>query len=219
VLNRFDARRAERRAAERLRRESLPLLRGYAGDRLHVGSGANVLDGWLNTDLYDASPSAGVAVLDITEPLPFDDERFRFVFSEHLIEHVTYPEGLGFLRECRRVLQPGGVLRIATPNLQRIVGLTDDHWYVADSAARHPNVAGPLAGFVINNFMHDWGHQFVYDPQTLAHALTQAGFLDVAERPVGESPHAELADLERHWQVIGREANGFETFVMEATKR
>ena len=72
-----------------------------------------------------------------------------------------------------------------------------------------PETDAPLAGVVINNFFRSWGHRFVYDPQTLRHALTQAGFVDVEEKPLGE--------LERHL-AEAPEFNEYETFVLEAKR-
>ncbi len=48
------------------------------------------------------------------EMLPFPEQRFDFVISLHMIEHLQRPED--FLRETARVLRPGGILVLATPN-------------------------------------------------------------------------------------------------------
>src|SRR5205814_992975 len=56
---------------------------------------------------------------------PLPDASFDFVFSEHMLEHLSYEEGLACLRECRRVLRPGGRIRIATPSLERLARLYD----------------------------------------------------------------------------------------------
>jgi hypothetical protein len=72
-----------------------------------------------------------------------------------------------------------------------------------------PEVGAALAGVVINNFFRSWGHRFVYDSETLTYALSEAGFVEIEEAPLGE--------LERH--LADRpEFNQLETFVLEAQR-
>ncbi len=48
------------------------------------------------------------------EAMPFEDASFELVAASDVIEHVESPER--FVRECARVLRPGGLLFLATPN-------------------------------------------------------------------------------------------------------
>lgn len=89
--------------------------------KLQIGTGGNPLPGWLNTDLEPTA--AEVAYLDATKPFPMKDESFSSVFSEHMIEHITYKDGLFMLQEVYRVLKPGGKVRIATPDIKQIIAL------------------------------------------------------------------------------------------------
>jgi predicted SAM-dependent methyltransferase len=89
--------------------------------KLHLGCGGNILSGWLNTDLEPGS--SDVARVDLTERLPFEDACFNYIFSEHVIEHLSYSQGLGMLSECHRVLRSGGRIRISTPDLAFLVDL------------------------------------------------------------------------------------------------
>ena len=72
----------------------------------------------------DAVPDAGRAALDagfpavaldVGEELPLRAGSLDGVFAGEIIEHVYDP--LSLLREIRRVLRPGGVLVLTTPNL------------------------------------------------------------------------------------------------------
>jgi predicted SAM-dependent methyltransferase len=48
--------------------------------------------------------------------LPFDDGAFSFIFSEHFFEHLFLDEAGGLLKECFRVIAPGGCLRVVVPD-------------------------------------------------------------------------------------------------------
>jgi predicted SAM-dependent methyltransferase len=192
--------------------------------KLHLGAAENVRPGWLNTDLHGYGRGEELLYLDARKQFPLPDASFDFVFSEHMIEHLTYADGQRCLRECSRVLRPGGRIRVATPSLERLAALYHGEptelqrryvgWAV-DTLA--PETDARLPGVVINNFFRSWGHRFIYDPQTLRHALTAVGFVDIEECRVGESSHEELAGLERHL-AEEPELNEYETFVLEALR-
>lgn len=89
--------------------------------KLQIGTGDNLLKDWLNSD---REPTSGDAIfLDVLEEFPFEDQVIDYIFTEHMIEHVSYPAGLYMLRECYRVLKPNGRIRIATPDIEKIIGL------------------------------------------------------------------------------------------------
>lgn len=53
--------------------------------------------------------------IDVEHPFPFPGESFDFVIGAELIEHLE--DHFSFIRECGRVLKPGGCLILSTPNL------------------------------------------------------------------------------------------------------
>lgn len=156
--------------------------------RLHIGSGPLALAGWTNVDVA-AYPGVDV-VLDARERWPFED--VELIFAEHFLEHLTLSEGLAFLRECRRVLAPDGVLRLSTPNLDW-VWLT--HYKPPSQLTPDEQLIGCLE---INRAFHGWGHRFLYNVRTLELALRAAGFAEVERKAYGESEVEALRNLERH---------------------
>jgi len=99
------------------------LIEHYLGQqktrKLHLGCGGNIIDGWLNSDLFPLSND--VVHIDVTKTYPFDDETFDYVFSEHMIEHISHAQGQHMLKECFRVLKHGGKIRISTPDLSFLI--------------------------------------------------------------------------------------------------
>jgi len=74
--------------------------------KLQLGTSNSSIERWLNTDLLPTSNE--VVYLDATRRFPFEDNTFDYVYSEHMIEHIEYDSALFMLRECFRVLKPGG---------------------------------------------------------------------------------------------------------------
>lgn len=158
--------------------------------RLHLGCGANLLPGWANVDYSDL---AGVIRHDLTRPFPLPPDSVEFIYSEHFIEHITREQALTLLSECRRVLKREGVLRLSTPNLEK---LTDEYlarrvseWEDVDWRPKTPCQ-------MLNEGLRLWGHQFVYDRDELTLLLNEAGFQHVTPAAWRESRRPELRGLE-----------------------
>ena len=189
--------------------------------KLQIGFGNNPLAGWLNTGISFVESKNG-AYMDAGQPFPLPDASFDFVFSEHLFEHLTYPQAQNMLKESYRILKPGGVIRIATPDLRFLLGLYQDpekplhKEYIAYSAKN--GGLPPTAVFVINRFHTAWGHQIIYDKETLSEALLQAGFKNICSCEVGKSEHGALTGVEGHQKALPAEYNRLETMILEATK-
>ena len=196
-------------------------LSGRPPYRLHIGCGLNILPGWLNSDYYPANKD--LLHVDAEKSFPFPDETFDFIFSEHMIEHIPYPSAHHMLLECFRVLKPGGTIRISTPDLNFLIALYGEKSnlqlsYIKWSQEKFvPWAPEATDTFVINNFVRDWGHCFVYDEKTLRSAMQNAGFDPVVRCRINESAFPELRGLENE----NRMPPGFlrlETLTMEGTK-
>lgn len=143
--------------------------------------------------------------LDINDPLPFADAAVDWVYAEHLVEHVPLGTVIGWLREVRRVLRPGGVLRLTTPDLAAYV-----HGYLDQQGgffARHRRrlrtlrVGPPMPdrrAFMVNQIFYHFGHRWIYDEAELRYALAAAGFddRDVRRRDFREGARADVAALD-----------------------
>lgn len=85
---------------------------------LNLGCGHCVNPDWVNVDFV----KTGVNVIshNLLEGIPFLNNEFDVVYHSHLLEHFSKVEGTNFIKECYRVLKPGGIIRIAVPDLETI---------------------------------------------------------------------------------------------------
>lgn len=124
---------------------------------LNLGGGSNTIEGGLTVDLDPRADSYA----DVTRALPFADESFDLILLEEVLEHVDKPQGLRLLRECRRILAPGGVVRITTPDLD---------WMGAGAGD------GSVECDLINSTFYEHGHRYIYSRRALLAAIERAGF-------------------------------------------
>lgn len=85
---------------------------------LNLGCGSRFHPNWVNLDFIPAHPS--ILAHDLRQGIPFPDGSFDGVYHSHVLEHFPKNQAPAFLQECYRVLKPGGILRVAVPDLERI---------------------------------------------------------------------------------------------------
>jgi predicted SAM-dependent methyltransferase len=192
-------------------------LAAHPEPRLQIGSGPVSLPGWLNSDLI-----GGDVYVDLGRPLPFPDRSFAYVYGEHVIEHLSERGGERLLAEAYRVLREGGVLRLATPDLAKLIALYEDRNPAVDLAT-YARYLSELTGTrherpcqVLNATLRSWGHLYVYDEADLRAKLERAGFSTIERVEAGNSAHAPLRGLE--WDRGAEWLNRAEALCVEATR-
>lgn len=130
------------------------------------------------------------------------------IYSSHMLEHLDRAEAQSFLAECRRVLRPGGILRLAVPDLRnaayQYLRLSD-----ADGFLRHlqfdlDKPRGPAAR-LRRMLTGGRGHHWMYDRDSLLALVEGAGFVEVELVGEGRTGIADPGGLD----LNEREADSF----------
>jgi predicted SAM-dependent methyltransferase len=207
-------------------------------DRLHLGCGLIAPDGWLNVDgsvqatlarlpwirralssLRLAPPGQAsipwpnnVLRWDLRRRLPFADGRFAAVYSSHLLEHLYRSDALRLLRECRRVLKPGGAIRAVVPDLRSLVdayvrscgrgGDPAREFLAALNLRAESDVEGPWAYRLYQGITDFHRHKWMYDERSLVLLLQEAGFSEVGRREFRESRIPGIDQVEEGSRVL-----------------
>jgi predicted SAM-dependent methyltransferase len=157
--------------------------------KLNLFCGPHAMPGWIN---YDAQPFPGVIAIDLRNVLPHESGSVDFIYSEHGIEHLTKHEQFLFLKECRRVLKVGGIMRISCPDLETIV--MD---YAAGRINRwSPGWSPETPCEMVNHGLSLWGHKYVLDFSEMKLQAERAGFNLIKRVAWHESDCEELCGLE-----------------------
>jgi predicted SAM-dependent methyltransferase len=85
---------------------------------VNLGCGGRFHPEWTNFDIVSTGP--GVIAHDLSKGIPLPNESCDVVYHAHVLEHLRQPDAERFMRECHRVLRPGGLLRVVVPDLERI---------------------------------------------------------------------------------------------------
>jgi len=165
---------------------------GNKSEKLHVGCGKNRFRGWINADILPKSD----LIIFLQKKLPFKANSLKRIYMEHVLEHVSYDLGVFFLKEARRSLQRGGVIRIAMPDLDALIDGYQKDWRKFDW------ITWPDFSFIktraemINIAFRWWGHQHLYNKEELARALIEAGFTTFIFVEHNQSKFEDLRGLE-----------------------
>ncbi len=162
--------------------------------RLNWGCGSWTVPGWINSDVKD-DPGIDLSC-DIREGLPLADGSMEYVVSAHALPEIAFGDLVPVLRELRRVLAPGGVLRLSVPDVDRVIRAyldgERDVFLVPDEDA------ATLAGkFAVQLTWYGYSRS-LYTAEFTEELLVRAGFTRVEHCRFGEtaSEHPGITELD-----------------------
>jgi predicted SAM-dependent methyltransferase len=118
---------------------------------------------------------------DATERLPLSDRSVDVLYSSHMLEHLDQTDATSFLREARRVLRSGGIIRLAVPDLRKharryIESGDADAFISAIQLTRpRPRTIAQRLKILLTGTRH---HLWMYDGDSLCRLLIGHGFLN-----------------------------------------
>lgn len=178
------------------------------GIKVNIGCGTAPTEGWLNFDNSPAIKLAksplrlklatamgflneqqiqnikwnqknNIQFADATKKLPFETSSVDCIYTSHMVEHLSQEGARCFLREVKRVLKAGGVIRIAVPDIRIAINdylISND----ADAFMKNILVQAPEIKTIkqkiilfVSGYRH---HQWMYDGESLAKLLIEMGF-------------------------------------------
>lgn len=214
--------------------------------KVNLGCGVNIIDGdgWINCDnslvakirrtplwsglkllikfgfisnFYLNYPK--LQIFDIRKKLPFNDNSVQFIYCSQVVEHLHLYELQQFLKECRRVLSAGGIIRILTPDLRKITELylrrdlklfTENDYLQSDLLADHFNLIFYPRSWIqrekrsiFTRFLDSIPehHKYIFDREALSELMFAAGFNRVECVATSESNFPNARELDKFQEV------------------
>lgn len=174
---------------------------------LQLGCGdSDIKKNYLNLDFYKVNffKKNGLFYHDLRYPLPFKDDTFYGVFSEHTIEHLYPSDALNLFKEVYRVLKKEGVFRIVTPDLEKYID-----FYNKKFSNNH------FKGFIngceaIWYITQNFNHLSVWDSEMLELQLRNTGFKNFYKKEFNQGINKDL--------LIDKDGRQVESLYVEAVK-
>jgi predicted SAM-dependent methyltransferase len=211
--------------------------------RINVGCSISPTAGWLNFDnsfsiklssypalariLYQAKlikppqmelikffQENKVIWADAAKRIPLQNNSVETLYSSHMIEHLDRIEAKLFLEEANRVLVPGGIIRLAVPDIEKLVKKYledgDADVFIESTVMCIPKPRG-MAERIQTFLVGPRHHQWMYDTRSLCKLLTETGFTNPTGLNAGQTRIANHHPL----NLYERES---ESIYVEATK-
>jgi len=135
--------------------------------KLELGAGAAPTPGFLHLDIQ---PGFHIEYVADAKSLPFLDDTIAQIYSRHNLEHFTEAEAETVVKECLRVLKPGGEIYLIVPNMDFHI----EQYYTGDQA----HARAGFWGWQRNAFdIHKWGYWW----GSLHNLLANAGFAHIED--------------------------------------
>ena len=152
-------------------------------------------DGWIRLDLVWQCD----VYWNLARGLPLPADRVKQIYSSHFFEHLTFKQGQAMLKECLRVLVPGGHFSVCVPNARPYLEAycsgkeKDKQTFIAFEPAWNNTT---MIDYVNYTAYMDNDHRYMFDEENLVKVLEVAGFRNARLRKFDPTLDMESRDYE-----------------------
>ncbi|PYP90910.1 MAG: methyltransferase [Candidatus Angelobacter sp. Gp1-AA117] len=150
--------------------------------KLHLGCGKKHIPGFIHVDIENhPHVDHRVAVNALTFA---EDNSVELIYAAHVLEHFGRHEVDQVLHEWFRVLQRGGILRLAVPDFEAV-----------STRYQKTGEISELIGLVCGGQRNEYDfHKMIFDEKSLQERLLHAGFTSVKRYDWRNTGHSWLDD-------------------------
>ena len=150
--------------------------------KLHLGCGKRYIPGFVHIDAIDYPHVDHVATIDNLSFI--GDDSVDLIYNCHVLEHFKRRDVTKGLSEWKRVLKPGGILRMSVPDFASLCEVYQRY-------GKLELIIGALFGR--QDYLYNI-HYNVFDFPTLSRVLQEVGFENVRRYDWRKTEHADVDD-------------------------
>jgi len=200
-------------------------------DKINIGCGDNIINivpGWLNINkLREKEIFCGTVSnkqdacflnCDVLKELPLIENNIKYVYASNFIEHLTFQESIDFLKKCFKIMKKGGVIRLSFPDLElwcknytfNNKKFFKQYYKFTGGYNRLPELK--TKGEIFMSQLHNWGHRWGWDIESMRHVLTITGFSKIKKKKHLKSAIVDINTIEPKTKVRVLECTYIEAF-------
>ena len=170
--------------------------------KLNLCSGPVMLKDYINLDI---SPNSDVIIDLENENLPFRDNKFSTVICMSAINYFEKQRAIEILKDVYRVMSSGGILRISTQCLDKLVKYyieNDENFFNQKNEKNLPRFPGKNNAEKLLNWFYGFdtveGHKtkYIYNFEILSNILKEIGFRNIENKNYFDSEIENIQEID-----------------------